>query len=377
MKQAVHFGAGNIGRGFIGALFSQSGYEVTFVDVSEQIIQELNEKREYNVYTAAEHQEVSHIMNVSGINSKTNPDAVVEAINKATYVTTAVGASILPVIAPLIAKGISKRVESTGEKLYLIACENQISATDILKKHVVELLDADTLAKMENQVFFMNCAVDRIVPAQHNEQLLDVLVEPYFEWVVETREKIPEVHGMKIVTDIKPYIERKLFTVNTGHAVTAYIGYSAGKETIDEALEDPQIYQMVKETVEETGNYLIKRYDLNPAEHHQYIEKILERFQNKFFKDDVRRVGRSPIRKLGPEDRLVRPAREALKLGLPFTHLAQAIAFCLKFDVDTDQEAVELQKQLKEKGIQAVLQDICKLDKDNPIAKEVIRFYEK
>ncbi|AJO24587.1 Mannitol-1-phosphate 5-dehydrogenase [Heyndrickxia coagulans] len=377
MKQAVHFGAGNIGRGFIGALFSQSGYHVTFVDVADQIIQELNSKKSYDVYMAAEHQEVQHITNVSGINSKTDPEAVVEAIEKATYVTTAVGVSILPGIAPLIAKGITSRLEKTDEKLYVIACENQISATDILKEHVVKLLDPDTRTKMENQVIFMNCAVDRIVPAQHNEKLLDVLVEPYFEWVVETKDSIPEVTGMKIVSDIQPYIERKLFTVNTGHAVTAYIGYAEGKETIDQALEDTEIYQKVKATVEETGNYLIKRYGLNPSEHQQYIEKILGRFQNKYFKDDVRRVGRSPIRKLGPEDRLVRPAREAQKLGLPFTHLAQAIAYCLKFDVDTDPEAVELQKQLKEKGLQAVLQDICKLDHENPIAEEVTRFYKK
>lgn len=41
MKQAVMYGGGNIGRGFIGATLSQSGYEVTFIDVAEPVIQAL------------------------------------------------------------------------------------------------------------------------------------------------------------------------------------------------------------------------------------------------------------------------------------------------------------------------------------------------
>ncbi|KYC67859.1 mannitol-1-phosphate 5-dehydrogenase [Heyndrickxia coagulans] len=378
MKQAVHFGAGNIGRGFIGALFSKSGYKVTFVDVAGRIIDALNAKKEYLVISADENQTAEKIQHVSGINSREHPEDVVEAIKNATYLTTAVGVKVLPVIAPLIAKGIEARLRGSSEgKLYVIACENQIAATDFLKKHVLRYLNEMDAENMDNAVAFLNCAVDRIVPVQSHHQLLDVLVEPYYEWVVEANEKLPEVEGMGIVANITPYIERKLFTVNTGHAVTAYIGYLAGKKTIDQALGDLDIYQAVKKTVDETGNYLIQKFGLNRREHEKYISKILERFQNKYFKDDVTRVGRSPIRKLGPEDRLIKPAIEAKKLGLPFTHLSSAIATCLRFDVKTDPEAVELQKQLKEYGVREVLHRISKLEKDDPITLEVAHSYEQ
>ena len=43
--KAVMYGAGNIGRGFIGALFAQSGYQVSFVDVVEATVQALNRGR--------------------------------------------------------------------------------------------------------------------------------------------------------------------------------------------------------------------------------------------------------------------------------------------------------------------------------------------
>ncbi len=377
MKKTVHFGAGNIGRGFIGALFSQSGYHVTFVDIADQIINQLNEEKSYQVKLATDKGETTKINNVSGLNNMTQENEVVKAIQQATYLTTAIGPNILPRIAPLIARGLKDRVNSQDEKLYVIACENQIGATDILRKHILEHLDDETKGKLAGRVYFFNSAVDRIVPIQDNKGSLDVLVETYYEWVVETSEIIPEVQGMKIVEDLAPYIERKLFTVNTGHAVIAYLGYLSGKSTIDQTLADEKIAKQVQETLKETGAYLIKQYGLDETEHTKYINKILERFKNPYLNDAVTRVARGPIRKLGPEDRLVRPATEAQKAGLSYSNLAKAIAAALLFDFNEDEEAQKLQAMIKENGVMNVLKEISKLDENNEVTKEVIHQYEK
>ncbi|MCM3715721.1 mannitol-1-phosphate 5-dehydrogenase [Alkalihalobacillus oceani] len=375
MKQTVHFGAGNIGRGFIGALFSQSGYDVIFVDIAEQIINQLNEKKHYDVMLATEQKETVTIDKVSGLNNLSQEKEVIEAIGNATYLTTAIGPTILPRIAPLIARGIAKRVATTDEKLYVIACENQIGATDLLKQHIIDQLDGKTKSRLEGRVFFFNSAVDRIVPIQVQDSL-DVLVEPYFEWVVETNEQIPAVDGMKIVESLAPFIERKLFTVNTGHAVIAYFGYLEGKATIDQTLADEKIEAQVEETLKETGAYLVKAYRLDEKEHLAYIHKIIERFKNPYLNDGVTRVGRAPIRKLGPEDRLIRPATQAQKAGLPYHNLAKAIAAALLFDDPGDQEAQELQKMIQENGPAYVLNTVSGLDEKSEVAQEVIRQYE-
>jgi mannitol-1-phosphate 5-dehydrogenase len=375
MKQAVHFGAGNIGRGFIGALFSQSGYHVTFVDIAEQIINRLNEEKQYQVKLATDQHEAVTIKSVSGLNNMTQENEVVEAIKNATYLTTAIGPNILPRIAPLIAKGLTERVKTSEEKLYVIACENQISATDLLKGYILDNLDEETKASLAGKVFFFNSAVDRIVPIQNNHDSLDVLVEPYFEWVVETRESIPPIEGMKIVSDLAPFIERKLFTVNTGHAVIAYFGYLEKRSTIDQTLADEAIVKQVQATLGETGAYLIKQYGLDPDEHQQYINKIINRFKNSYLNDAVTRVGRSPLRKLGPNDRLVRPATEANKAGLTYTNLAKAIAAALLFDYQKDEEAVKLQAMIKENGVPFVLKEVSGLDEKSEITLEVLSHY--
>ncbi|RFU60035.1 mannitol-1-phosphate 5-dehydrogenase [Bacillus sp. V59.32b] len=373
--QAVHFGAGNIGRGFIGALFSQSGYHVTFVDIAEEIINQLNEDKQYQVKLATDQHEEMTITNVSGLNNLTQESEVIEAIKHATYLTTAIGPNILPRIAPLIAKGLAERVKTSDEKIYVIACENQISATDLLKGYIFEHLDEETKASLANKVYFFNSAVDRIVPLQNNQGSLDVLVEPYYEWVVEAKISIPTVEGMTIVSDLAPFIERKLFTVNTGHAVIAYLGYLQNKPTIDQTLTDEEITKQVRATLNETGAYLIKQYDLEREEHQQYINKIINRFKNAYLDDGVTRVGRSPIRKLGPNDRLVKPAVEAEKAGLAFTNLAKAIAAALLFDFAEDEEAVKLQSMIKEHGVAHVLKEVSGLEENSVITLEVTNHY--
>ncbi|QTM98769.1 mannitol-1-phosphate 5-dehydrogenase [Sediminibacillus dalangtanensis] len=375
MKQTVHFGAGNIGRGFIGGLFAESGYHVTFVDIADQIIDKLNEQKSYQVKLATEQEQTTTIENVSGLNNMKQEEEVIEAIKGAVYLTTAIGPNILPRIAPLIARGLSERVYETDEPLYVIACENQISATDILKKHILDNLDEDTKERLEGRVFFFNSAVDRIVPIQEDPESLDVLVEPYFEWVVETKQTIPPIEGMTVVEELAPFIERKLFTVNTGHAVIAYFGYLAGKSTIDKTLADETIAKQVQETLKETGAYLVRQYGLNEEEHLAYIQKNIERFKNPYLNDAVTRVGRAPMRKLGPEDRLIRPATEAQKAGLSFTNLAKAIAAALLFDYEEDEEAVKIQEMLKEHGPAYVLKEVSGLDEGSEISKKVIEQY--
>src|SRR5690606_15107323 len=124
--KAVHFGAGNIGRGFIGLLLYQSGFETCFVDVNKEIVDLLNEKRQYTVKLANEAQEHFSVENVYGINSVENPEQVAEAIAHSDLVTAAVGPTILPMIAGAIANGLKKRLTQTKKELTIIACENMI-----------------------------------------------------------------------------------------------------------------------------------------------------------------------------------------------------------------------------------------------------------
>ena len=208
MKKAVQFGAGNIGRGFIGALLSQSGYQVVFADVAEAIIDKINEDKTYTVHVMDVDCKDQKIENISGVNS-TKPEAIDE-IASADLVTTAVGLVILPRIAPTIAQAIEKRMENgVKEPMNMIACENAIRGTSQLKKAVYENLSDAGKAYADEYVGFADCAVDRIVPPVKSENFIDVVVEEYFEWDVEKsglKGELPQIEGMTLVDDLMAYI---------------------------------------------------------------------------------------------------------------------------------------------------------------------------
>lgn len=357
MKKAVHFGAGNIGRGFIGLLLSQAGYHVAFVDVAAPLVNDINELGKYNVQIFGE-AEKTLVENVSAINSNENLDALLDAIVEADIVTTAIGPNILKFIAPNIAKGLTKRVAVNKTPLNIIACENMVGGSTVLKNFVYENLADDVKPAIQKLIGFPDAAVDRIVPLQKNYEKLLVKVEPYAEWDVDKKGvvgELPEIKGMTLVDNLGAYIERKLFTVNTGHASIAYLAYQKGLPDISSAMRDEDIVAAARAVWAETSALLIDKYNFDPIVHQKYVMTTETRFKNPEISDEVTRVARGPKRKLAASDRLVSPAVQLIENGRKPVALAKVIAAALKFDYAEDKEAVEVQEFIKANGIDAAI----------------------
>ncbi|MCY9696639.1 mannitol-1-phosphate 5-dehydrogenase [Paenibacillus alginolyticus] len=377
--RAVHFGAGNIGRGFIGLILSQAGYEVIFSDVNDSLVELLQERKSYTVRLANEEQDTFTVSNVKAINGK-NLEDVARAVAEADLVTTAVGVNILKHIAAGIAKGIEMRIERGAAPLHIIACENAIGGSTQLKEHVYAHLSEDLRDKVDASIAFPDAAVDRIVPIQHNEDPLQVTVEPFYEWVVDESQMMEGFHridGIHYVKHLEPYIERKLFTVNTGHCSAAYLGYLHGFTTIQDAMANSQIASLVRHVMHETGALLIKKHGFDLAQHEQYIDKILNRFINHHLIDEVTRVGRSPIRKLSSNDRLVRPALQAYELGMKPTYLAMAMAAAFLFKDQEDPEAVKIQADLQKLGVAQTITKYTTIGEDHLIHEMIKTQYDQ
>ena len=370
----VHFGAGNIGRGFIGQLLHEADYDITFVDIQDNVVAALKEQGRYEVIMADEGKERIPVDRVTALHSVNDADEVTERLAEADLITTAVGPSVLPILASAIAKGLVERAKGGGVPVNVIACENMVGGSQALHGHVMEHVPEEHARAVEGIAGFPNAAVDRIVPEQTTEGI-DVLVEPFFEWDVDASQikgERPNVPGITYVEDLAPYIERKLLTVNTGHSATAYLGYAHGKPTIHEALADERVGEVASGALEETGLLLTFEYGFDPEVLRDYRHTALDRFRNPYISDEVTRVARAPIRKLGRNERFVSPALRLLDMGHAPVHLATVIGAVLRYDNPKDEEAAELQETIRANGERSALAHYAEIPDDHPLLDLVV-----
>lgn len=364
--KAVHFGAGNIGRGFVGLILHEAGYEVVFADVAEGLISQIQAADSYTVHVVGDAPTDIVVDGFRGVNSAQAPEALTAELADADIVTTAVGAHILRFVAPNIAAGIAAR-PAGAPKIAVMACENAINGTDILEAEIRKAYQGDDL---DERAVFANTAVDRIVPAQAADAGLDVTVETFYEWVVDRTPfggSEPAVPGATYVDDLSPFIERKLFTLNTGHATTAWLGWAAGIEKISDAIADEGVRAEVAGVLAETSALLVAKHGFAEDVQAAYREKILTRFANPYLPDTVERVGRGPIRKLSRHDRVIGPAAELAERGMDSAHLMGAFAAALAFTPEGDDEVAQLQTILAGSDADAATAEITGLTADHPL----------
>jgi len=375
VKRAVHFGAGNIGRGFLGQLYFESGYAITFVDVVDEVVSALNTRHSYPIRIVEETSETIMISDVDAVHGR-DLDAVGRALAAADLASTAVGVNVLPRIAPALARGIAERFAREGAPpLNVIVCENMIDAGPFLREKVRGHLEPRFRAVLDNRVGFVEASIGRMVPVMTPEQKAEdpllVCVEPYCELPVDAngfKGPIPEVRHMKAMAKFGAYVERKLFVHNLSHAATAYLGHLRGHEYIWQAIRDTMVREEVAAATRESCRALARRHGLDLDELEAHREDLVRRYHNRALGDQVSRVGRDPIRKLGPQDRLIGAAAMCLEQEVPPEHIAVAVVAAIRYDDPDDPAARALQHIRSERGVSAVLQDVCHIAPDSPLA---------
>ena len=291
----LHFGAGNIGRGFIGELLNKSGYHITFVDINKDVVNDLKRRDTYTIRILDENIEEVELNNFDALNIAEEKEQLYTAIGEVELITTSIGPNVLPIIAKDIAEGLKLKVANNNTKLLdVIACENMISGSEFLKTEVFKHLSEQEQEFVNQYVGFPNSAVDRIVPAQKHDDVLLVEVEKFCEWVieadkikVESNRNIEQVH---YVEDLNPFIERKLFTVNTGHAALSYIANYLGIELVSDGAKHADVRKDFIAVLEETSALLEKKWGFDKAEMEAYRNKTIKRFENPRIVDNVSRI---------------------------------------------------------------------------------------
>ncbi len=389
----LQFGAGNIGRSFIGQLFSRSGYKVVFVDINKELVKELNKKRVYKLVIKRNEppDEIILIENIRAIDGY-DKEAVVREIVDTDIIATAVGKHALPQIIPVIAQGIQLRYKKRGKNpLDIIIAENFRNVADYLRKELKSHLPQEY--PFDELVGLIESSIGKMVPLMKEEDkkkdLLWVFAEPFNTLIVDKKgfkNPLPQVRDLWAVENIKAYVDRKLFIHNLGHSTSAYLGYQYNSETtfIYEALEVPEIYKTVRECMKQSAVALNGAYpeDLTLQDLQNHIDDLLFRFKNKSLGDTIFRVGRDLYRKLDKNERIVGPMLLAQRQGVPYNKIKRAFYAALDFKAKDEKGEMHppdkvFFKREYPRGLENILKSVCHLsshqDEEAKVMKEIAK----
>lgn len=376
--KAVMYGGGNIGRGFIGALLSQSGYEVTFIDVAEPVVKALSENHQYPVrYVSTDGHEDVMIENVTAVNGNAS-EAASEAITSCDIMATAVGARILKFIVGNIVAGLRKRWARTDKPLNIIICENLMDANKVLEGMLKDLLTDEEKKIFDERVGLVEASIGRMVPVQTDEMKdgdpMRVCVERYGFLPTDKaafKGEVPEIKNMVPFEPFDFYIKRKLYIHNMGHATCAYLGDVLGLPYIYQSIDVPEVRILVQNAMTESAMALSKKYGVALEEIMLHITDLLHRFTNAALKDTCQRVGGDPGRKLSPDDRLIGSSSLALQQGVIPAYIAVGAAAGLRRYIN-EAEGMEQSMASAEK----VLAEVSGLDVKGLLAQLILNMYK-
>ncbi len=362
----VIFGAGNIGRGLLGELVSAAGLRPVFVEADGELARRLVAVGKYEVRLVGQTEETRQVRDFEVL-TLDDSDTLKAALANCRFVATAVGGQNLPQVAPFLASGLAER----AAPLQVMICENLPHADEILAR----ALRAQNVPA--EQFVCVRAAVERMVRAAGNS--LNLIGESGQTLYVDRSawlSSLPDIPGMILCDNLESFYERKLFTNNAGHALLAYLGKLWGGQFIHEAMTVEEIRGPLEKLLQGAGAALVHLRGIEASEMDRHIESLRAwRFPNRELADTVSRVGRDPLRKLGPEERLVGLIRLLQTAKLPTEPVARAVGAALHYFDPDDQESVRLHGMIQSGGVESVLTSVCDLDKDEVPFEECLRFY--
>lgn len=384
MKQAVMYGAGSIGRGFIAQLFSESGYEVVFVDTDSALIDLLNERQSYPLRFVSDSD--SHETTVGPVRGIYSQDSktVAAAIATADLVATSVGKNALALIAPNIAAGLRLRWQGQNRTpLNIFVCENMLQAGEYLKDLIKDCLPKDLHDIFSQTTGMVETCIRRNVPvmtpALQDGDPLRVIAEEYSELPVDERTfrgELPRIRNMHAHSPFDFFIQQKLFAYNMAHATAAYLGYLQDFALLAEAVRKPDIKYIVKSALIESSFALSRQSNRPLGELIDFSEDLLFRFGNRSLGISVPRVAADPVRKVSVNDRLVGAANLCLKHGRFPAYIATGIAAAYSYVNPHDVSVPALQSYVQKNGIHAALKHYSQIDSTHPLNPCIIEIYQ-
>ena len=380
----VIFGAGKIARGFLGHLLYLSQIDFVFVEKVDALCDLINERQEYLVNILGDSSKNTVVRGVKALKFS-QKEEISKAIAEADCVFDSVGGKNLPEIVPFLTAGIELRAKTNSAPMNIITCENWKDPATILRNGIAASISPEHRAYFEEKIGVSEAVIMRSAIESTPELLaqdpLVVNVQNFWKFPFDaSRLKAPMPEGMICLEPIQEFtgfLERKFYTYNAANGTASYVGALLGHQYIADAAYDERILAILDGVYRETASALSKKHNFPFEEQWAFTRTSLNKLQDRCIVDYIERNARDPMRKLGPNDRLVGSARLCMEYGIVPENLAIAIACAIYYEEPRDEFAVQLKQLREESGVEAVIRNVCKLETSDPLADLILKKVEQ
>ncbi len=379
-RKLLHFGAGNIGRSFVGPLFLKAGYDVVFADVDTSLVDELSRRASYDLVIChpTEGLKPERVSGVRAVSAR-DTDALRQEASDADVISTSVGAGALPAVLASVVRAL----EGRRVPVNLLFAENAPGVSDLARSIIRDYGEGSL-----PPVGLIETSIGKMVPIVPDDvrarDPLQVRAEPYNTLICDRDGWIggmPDVPGLQGVANIEAYVRRKLFVHNLGHCAVAYLGFQADPActTIAEAIGLPDVRAGALAAMRCSVEALCTAYPevFTRKALQEHVDDLLARFANPWLGDTVYRVGRDLPRKLGREERIIGAMRFCLEHGVDPTAIVRVAQAALAFRGNDDNGALfpadsAFHARVASEGPRDHLIRVANLNESDPVDREVI-----
>ncbi len=347
-------GAGATGRGHVAQLAVESGYTVTFLDKDAALCARLRTSGHYSVRLVSGHTRTVTIAGFRVVHTLETED-VCTAFRDSRVVFTAVCPGNLRDAAGTLREPLVRwlRTAEPHDFKNVLCCENMNRSSTFFRDFLLEGFPGELREKLERQVGFADTMVARVVARPADPLIL--LGEEYSEWTADRHAfrgpELPEIRTLELVEDQTRFLQRKLYIHNAGHATIGYLGFLKGYTYIHEAARDPNIMATCEKAIEESGWAIEREYGFSPEVIRAYRAALTEKCVSPELPDEILRVVREPVRKLGPDERFFGPIGLLLHHGRAPEHLLYGVCGALLARIPGDGQSERITALIREKGV--------------------------
>jgi mannitol-1-phosphate 5-dehydrogenase len=288
----IIWGAGKIGRGFIGDLFSRAGYRITFVDADKRLTKELGQRASYTVYNLRSEKDQEKV-SIDGfrILHTDEESEVMKALMETRIMAVAVFPGAFEDTAERIARHIeARRRNPQAPPLDIILCANIHHPEPQFRRYIEAGLSEEGKKYLRENIGIAESLIIRMAVEPAEDMLREdpfvVMTNGYRILTVDgtaLKNEAPKVEGIRLTENIAAEEIRKMYTYNMVHGVYAYLGKLKNLTTVIEAIQDNTIQSVALGALEEISRGLQSEFGFTEEEMRKWNREVLENMANPIF----------------------------------------------------------------------------------------------